>query len=403
MSGYLGVAPGSLVAVDLPPGPAWQDLLVELWAEQHPILPLDRRLTDRERRELVDLARPAALIDGQETTLFADPASDTMEDLALVIPTSGTAGRPKLVELTRSAVGTAVGLSFAALGPAVGQIALDPSEAWVSCLTPAHIGGLLVLLRGLIFGSPVTVLERFDVQTLVDRAPLGAHVALVPSLLRRLVSSKADLARLGVLLVGGGAVDPELEVTAERHGARVVTTYGLTETCGGISYDGRLFDDTQARIADDQLSTIELHGPTLMEGYRGDPSATASAFTIDGWLRTGDAGTIDDEGLLTVHGRTDDAIRTGAETVWPQDVEAALADHPKVAEVAVAGAPDPEWGQHVTAFVVPRDPANPPTLEELRDYTSERIARFKAPRELAILEQLPRTPGGKLRRGTLRR
>ena len=401
MSGYLGVPPGSLVAVDLPPGPAWQDVLVDLWAEQHPIMPLDRRLTTRDRRRLADLARPAALIDEHGTTLFADPARNTTESLALVVTTAGTGGRPKLVELTRKSVGTAVGLSFAALGPAVGQIALDPSEPWVSCLTPAHVGGLLVLLRGLIFGSPVTVLERFDVGTLVDLAPPGAHVALVPALLRRLVASNVDLSRFGLLLVGGAAVDDELRIETVARGARVVTTYGLTETCGGIAYDGRLFDDAQARIAADDLGMIELRSPTLMDGYRADPSATANAFTIDGWLRTGDAGAIDDDGRLTVHGRTDDAIRTGAETVWPQEVESVLEDHLKVADVAVAGKPDPDWGQHVTAFVVPTDPEDPPTIDELRDYAAARVARFKAPKELVLLKELPRTPGGKLRRNAL--
>ena len=400
MSGYLGVAPGSLVAVDLPPGPAWRDVLVDLWAEQHPILPLDRRLSDRERRTIVDLARPAALIDERETMIFPDPGRSTTEDLALVIPTSGTAGRPKLVELTRMAVGRAIGLSFAALGPAIGQTVVDPSEPWVCCLTPAHVGGLLVLLRGLIFGSPVTVLERFDVGTLTDQAPPGAHVALVPPLLKRLVATNADLTRFGVLLVGGASVDGDLAVAARELGARLVTTYGLTESCGGIAYDGRLFDETQARIVE---GAVELRGPTLMEGYRGDPTATANAFASDGWLRTGDAGAVGDDALLTVFGRVDDAIRTGAETVWPQEVEVALEDHPKVGEVAVAGRPDPEWGHHVTAFVVPTDPSDPPTIEELRDHVTIHLARFKAPRELMLVESLPRTAGGKLRRSALRR
>ena len=170
-------------------------------------------------------------------------------------------------------------------------------------------------------------------------------------------------------------MDAELAVAARDRGARLVTTYGLTESCGGIAYEGRLFDETQARIAE---GAIELRGPTLMEGYRADPTATAEAFTIDGWLRTGDAGALGDDGLLAVFGRADDAIRTGAETVWPQEVEAALQDHPKVAEVAVAGRPDPEWGQHVTVFVVPADAGDPPTLEELRDHASRAHRPFQS-------------------------
>jgi O-succinylbenzoic acid--CoA ligase len=179
----------------------------------------------------------------------------------------------------------------------------------------------------------------------------------------------------------------------------VVSTYGLTETSGGIAYDGRLFEGTRARIGAGE--EIELHGPTLMEGYRLDPAATAATFTLDGWLRTGDAGAIEDTGHLRIHGRLDDAIRTGAETVWPQRVEAALADHPKVADIAVAGRPDPEWGARVVAFVVPVAADDPPTLDELRDRARERLPRFMAPRALVLLTELPRTVSGKLRRGSL--
>ena len=120
-----------------------------------------------------------------------------------------------------------------------------------------------------------------------------------------------------------------------------------------------------------------------------------------GWLRTGDAGTIDDDGRLHVTGRLDEAIRTGAETVWPGEVERAIASHPKVFEVAVAGRPHPEWGEQVVAYVVPRTIDDPPSLEELRDHASETIARHKTPRELVLLAELPRTPGGKVRRGAL--
>ena len=157
----------------------------------------------------------------------------------------------------------------------------------------------------------------------------------------------------------------------------MVSTYGLTESCGGIAYDGRLFDDTSARI--DADGGVQLHGPTIMEGYRNDPAATAVAFTLDGWLRTGDTGGLEPDGRLRIDGRSDEAIRTGAETVWPHEVEDALRDHPKVAEVAVAGRPHEEWGQQVVAFVVPVSGDDPPSLEELRAHGAERIARFKLP------------------------
>jgi O-succinylbenzoic acid--CoA ligase len=179
----------------------------------------------------------------------------------------------------------------------------------------------------------------------------------------------------------------------------VTETYGLTESCGGVVYDGLPLAGMEMRIDED--GGIQLKGPTLMLGYRFDPEATAMAFTQDGWLRPGDAGEIDAEGRLHVVGRVDDLINTGGERVWPREVEASLRTHPKVVEVAVGGRLDPEWGQRVTAWVVPTDPADPPTLDELRDHAAEAIARHKAPRELVLVDELPRTFSGKVRRAAL--
>ncbi|MGH2594680.1 MAG: class I adenylate-forming enzyme family protein [Actinomycetota bacterium] len=400
MSRYLGASPGFVVAVDLPPGPAWLDVMTELWAEGAAILPLDRRLTARDRRGIVDLARPASVVTADDEVLFADPEPLDPERAGLVMSTSGTAGRFKLVELSRTAVSAAVGSSFVALRTTNSPMALEPSEPWICCLSPAHMGGMMVLLRRLLFDTPVIVLERFDVQAFaLGRISPGAHVSLVPTMLHRLVDALDDLSHIGVLLVGGGGLDPELGRRAAERGGHVVSTYGLTETSGGIAYDGRLFEGSRARTG--AADEIELLGPTLMEGYRLDPAATASAFTLDGWLRTGDAGAVEDTGHLRVHGRLDDTIRVGAETVWPQKVEAALADHPKVSDVAVAGRPDPEWGAQVVAFVVPAAAADPPTLEELRDHVRESLPRFMAPRALVLMTDLPRTVSGKLRRGSL--
>jgi o-succinylbenzoate---CoA ligase len=403
VSRYLGAAPGFLVAVDLPPGPVWLDVVADLWAEGAAILPLDARLTERERRAIVDLARPASVISADDEMLFADPSPPEPDRVALVVATSGTAGRPKLVELSRPAVAAAVGLSFAALGSATGGVALEPSEPWVCCLSPAHVGGMLVLMRHVVFGTPVTVLDRIGLDPNDDmrEVPAGAHVALVPTMLHRLLEAGADLSRFGIMLIGGAAVDASQVAAAAERRVRVVSTYGLTESCGGIAYDGRLFDDTSARI--DAGGGVQLHGPTIMEGYRNDPAATALAFTLDGWLRTGDRGALEPDGRLLIDGRSDEAIRTGAETVWPHEVEGALLDHPKVAEVAVAGRPNEEWGQQVVAFVVPVSADDPPTLEELRQHGAERIARFKLPRAVVSMTELPRTTSGKIRRGALPR
>ena len=402
MTRYLGAAPGFLVAVDIPPGPAWLDVVADLWAEGAAILPLDRRLTDRDRRAIVDLAGPASVVTAEDEVLFADHAPNEPGRVGLVMATSGTGGDPKLVELPRAAIAAALEGSFAALGDPAGR-KLEPSEPWLCCLSPAHIGGMLVLLRHAVSGAPVTVLEGvgLDPADALDGVPVGAHVALVPTILRRLVAAGADLSTFGIMLVGGAEIDPGLAEQVARLGGRAVSTYGLTETCGGIAYDGRLFEGTQARIGAD--GSVELRGPTLMDGYRHAPAATAGAFTLDGWLRTGDAGELQADGRLRVDGRSDEAIRTGAETVWPQEVEEALRGHPKVTDVAVAGRPHPEWGQQVVAFVVPAAVDAPPNLEELRAHAAERIARFKAPRELVLVSEIPRTASGKIRRGALPR
>jgi O-succinylbenzoic acid--CoA ligase len=390
------VAPGELLAVDVPAGPTWVPLLHRLWSEGVAFLPLDDRLAEPERRRLLDLARPAVVLGAGGTTVFAG-AAPVDPDVAVVMATSGTGGAPRLVELSRSAVHAAIVGSREALARAGHPVDVP----LVSCLTPAHIGGLLVLLRGELADPPtrVTVHERFDVDRLAREAPPGASLSLVPAMVRRLVRARSDLARFGPLLVGGGGLEPADRAGAEALGASLVETYGLTESCGGVVYDGVAFEGTHVRLGEEQ--GIELRGPTLMQGYRHDGAATGSAFDVHGWLRTGDAGTIDDQGRLHVTGRLDEAIRTGAETVWPAEVERAIASHPKVFEVAVAGRPHPEWGEHVVAYVVPRTIDDPPSLEDLRDHASETIARHKAPRDLVLLTELPRTPGGKVRRRAL--
>jgi len=387
---HLHAHAGELVAYALPPGPIWLDILAAHAASEASFMPVDLRLSAREQHAIVERARPRLLVTPDDEVMFADPTPTDPEHAWAVVATSGVSGAPKLAELPRTALGSAVAGSLNALDVS----AFDP---WVACLTPAHMGGLLVLLRGAMAGAPVDVIEPFDAGRLLRTAPDGAHVALVPTMLRRLVATAQDLSRFGALLLGGSALDPALRDAAARLGGRVVSTYGLTESCGGVVYDGIPFEGTDVRVA--STGEIELTGPTLMEGYRADPSSTARAFAVDGWLRTGDLGVLDAEGRLGVHGRADDAIRTGGETVWPDEVEDALRSHPGVADVAVVGIADAEWGQRVTAWVVPADPADPPSLDELREWCRERLARFKAPREMILVDTLPRTPSGKLRRG----
>lgn len=383
---------GDLVAVRLAPGPAWIELVSETWSAGATLFPIDARLPEAEVAELERSARPTITI-GDAGIQRLDEGNASEGDLALVAHTSGTGGIPKLVEIDRSAVEAAVAGSSSALGAR----AEDP---WLCCLPLAHVGGLLVLLRAILLGSPMAVHERFDAERFDDDRD-AVFTSLVPTMLLRLLDAGADLRRFRAILVGGARLAPDLRARAESSGANVIETYGLTESLGGVVYDGRSFLGTSARIT--TRGEIELRGPTLMRGYRSDPAASAAAYTEDGWLRTSDVGELDEDGRLRVLGRLDSLITSGGERVWPEEVEAVLVAHPKVADVAVTGRADPGWGERVVAVVVPTDATDPPTLDELREAASARLPRYKAPRELLLTRAIPRTPSGKVRRAVLAR
>jgi len=369
----------ALVAVRMPPGPAWREAVESLWASGAALLPIDHRLPDPEVEALLKRARPEMLFDG-ETVTGISGGLPVEPDVRVVVATSGTGGAPRLVELTREAIDHAVSSSTLALEA-------GPGDRWVCCLPIAHVGGLLVLLRAVLTDSPVSVHPRFDPE-LVAAETDAAFISVVPTMLARLLDSGVDLSSFRAVLVGGAGLDPALEERARSEGVRVVRTYGLTESCGGVVYEGRPLPGTEVRLGKD--AEIELRGPTVMKGYRLDPDATASAFTDDAWLRTGDAGRLAPDGSLLVDGRLDDLIITGGEKVWPGEVEAVLRLHPKVAEVAVTGRPDPDWGERVVAFVVPRRVVQPPSLEGLRRFVARRLPRYKAPREVVLLAELPK-------------
>jgi len=367
-----------LIAVTAPPSPAWLTWIREAWDAGAAVLPVDHRLTRDEQQGLIARALPTAIFDGaQFLRLDGVPVSD---DVALVVATSGSAGEPKAAELTHDALRAAVLSSAERLGVGAG-------DSWLCCLPVSHMGGMLVLLRGLIMGASIEVQSHFD-PVGVARSGAGC-TSVVPTMVARIHSAGETLSRFHVVLVGGAALDPSVAR------APLVRTYGMTESCGGVVYDGRALDGVGVRIGDDD--EIQLAGPTLMRGYR---LSSSQPFTSDGWLPTRDAGVLAD-GELQVFGRLDDVIITGGEKVWPQEVEVVLRAHPAVADVAVIGRPDPEWGSVVAALVVPSDPAEPPSLDAVRAFAAERLATFKTPRSLDIVGSIPRTPSGKIARGRL--
>ncbi|MGH9056549.1 MAG: class I adenylate-forming enzyme family protein [Acidimicrobiales bacterium] len=367
-----------LVAIDLPGGPAFVAALQRAWDRGDAALPLDQRLSAGAQAALVRQLRPSAVAgEGGESRLEGGLPVEAGD--ALVMATSGTTGAAKGVVLTRSAVEASASATTARLG-------VDPGRnRWLACLPLSHVGGLSVLTRSLLTGTPCTVLPGFDAEAVLEESGPEVLVSLVPTALQRVGAGS-----FRTVVLGGSAPPADLP-------PNVATTYGLTETSSGVVYDGIALDGVEVAL-DPATSEIRLRGPMLLRAYRDGTCPLDGA----GWFATGDAGSIDGEGRLQVDGRISDLIVTGGENVWPAPVEAALRRHRGVAEAAVAGRPDPVWGERVVAWLVPADPADPPALDELRALVAEAVAPYAAPREVVVVRELPRTAIGKVRRKALR-
>ena len=359
------------------------------------LLPVDPRLPAEGVAALLRALRPAALetLDGTQRLDPGDSPALT-PGTAVVIATSGSTGEPKGVELSTAALRHSARASLDRIGA-------RPGEAWLSCLPPSHISGLQVFLRSLLSGVAPVVAERLDAQSAAAAA--GGYVSLVPTQVRRLLDEPAGreaLAGFRAILLGGAAVPAGLRAEAAAAGARVITTYGMSETCGGCVYDGQPLAGVSVRVGPE--SRIQLAGPVLFSGYRGRPDLTAAALD-EGWFVTSDVGDVDTSGRLTVRGRADGMINTGGEKVAADEVASVLEDCPGVREAVVVGRPDPEWGELVTAIVVPADPASPPGLDVLRGFARGRLPDYAAPRAVVVVPAVPLLPSGKPDLRALRR
>jgi O-succinylbenzoic acid--CoA ligase len=352
-----------LTVVEARGGDAFVDRLRRAWDDGDAVLPLDPRLPAPARARVLAAAHPDRPVEDGD---------------ALVVATSGTTGDPKAAVLTHDAVAASARATSRRLG-------VDAAtDRWLACLPLAHVGGLSVLTRALVTGTPLTVHDGFDADAVEAAARAGCTlVSLVPTALRRI-----DAGLFRTVVLGGSAMPPDLP-------ANVVTTYGMTETGSGVVYDGVPLDDVEVRVVGGE---VQLRAPMLLRAYR-DGTVPTSA---DGWYPTGDAGAWDAAaGRLQVFGRVGDLIITGGENVWPAAVERVLARVPAVGEVAVVGRADPEWGQRVVALVVPAAGADPPTLDGLRAAVRRELPAYAAPRELRLVDALPRTGSGKVARAAL--
>jgi o-succinylbenzoate---CoA ligase len=326
-------------------------------------------------------AGPTAVVDATSRVLRPDEPLEPGADLVVV--TSGSTGGGRGVLLSSAAVQASAFATLDSLG--------GPGN-WLLALPVSAIAGLQIMCRSVLSGRPVTVLQPGETLTAaLARVPAGRrYTSFVPTQLRRYLDTEpAALAAFDAVLVGGAATDPALLARARAAGVAVMTTYGMTETSGGCVYDGTPLDGVRVRVTEG----IELAGPMLALGYRLDPQATEAAFA-GGWFATRDAGALDADGRLSVHGRLDDVVISGGVNVAPQAVEAVLREHPDVADAVVFGRPDDEWGQRVVAAVVPAAGAAP-VLPSLRDWVADRLGAPSAPRELHVVATVPLLHTGK--------
>jgi len=313
---------------------------------------------------------------------------------AVVVTTSGSTGEPKGVLLSAAALRASAAATHARLG--------GPGQ-WLLALPAQHVAGIQVLVRSLLAGYEPVVAGRAQslAQRLADAAQTLAaprrYTSLVPTQLARMLVD-GDLALLqtfDAVLVGGAAVQPVLIEQARAAGVRVVTTYGMSETCGGCVYDGVPLDGVRVRVVD---GVVELGGPVLASGYRLDPRATANVFA-NGWFRTTDLGVLRD-GVLEILGRADFVINTGGVKVAPAAVEAVLTAQPGVAEACVVDLPSAEWGQIVAAAVVPAKER--PRVDDLLDAVRSALGGPAVPKVLRFADALPAQGPGKVDRAAVR-
>ncbi|MFI5177868.1 MAG: o-succinylbenzoate--CoA ligase [Vicinamibacterales bacterium] len=434
-----GVGPGDRVALLLPNGLPFVELVHAVPRVGAILVPLNTRLTPAELSwQVADAGARLAVFDDSTDALAAGSSRDAarthvaelhgheqrlpaVEDGGLdrvhsIIYTSGTTGRPKGAMLTFgnhfwSAIGSALNLG------------LDPDDRLLACLPMFHVGGLAVLLRSAIYGQAAVVHESFDPQRVNGAIDDGVTVVSVVSrMLARMLEERGHTpypSTLRAVLLGGGpAPQPLLEACGAR-GVPVVQTYGLTEAASQVATlapadalrklgsAGKPLFPTEIRIdragaeaAPGDPGEILVRGATVSPGYWNREDEPPAAFR-DGWLRTGDVGRLDDEGYLYVLDRRDDLIISGGENVYPTEVEAVLLSHPSVAEAGVYGVADERWGAVPAASVVAR-PGASVTADELGAFCRERLAKYKVPVSIRFVEALPHTAAGKLLRRLLR-
>ena len=366
--------------------------------------------------------RDGALAVARASTLSDVPPSAVGDpsDIALLMYTSGTTGAPKGVQLSHhNLLANAQNISA--------EHRLGAEDRVLASLPLYHINGLVVtLLTPLYHAGSVAMAPRFSARTFWrDVAHCGCTwINVVPTIVAYLLNGEGpsglDLSALKFCRSASAALPGDHHRAFEaRFGIGIIETMGLTETAapafsnpyeperrrvGSIGLpsggEAKVIDLEGRECAPNQSGEIVLRGEQVMRGYYKRPEETAKAFTADGWFRTGDLGYRDDEGYFYINGRAKELIIKGGENIAPREIDEALLRHPGVLDAAAVGVPDPAYGQEIVAFVVPRESHWPgaPDADALRAHCLRELGRYKTPKEIRFVSDLPRGPSGKVQR-----
>ena len=414
-----GVRPGDRVAVAI--ANSWQYVVAVVGALKAgaTVAPLDPRLKPEERAAIVADLAPALVLEDAPTATATWKTADAPGP-ALVLYTSGSTGRPKGALLSQDAVATAL-RSWA--GPVM---ALTPTDVVLGVLPLSHSYGLNgALLAPLLAGATIRLVERFTPHAVSDVLVHGGVTVFpgVATMFRRLLDVGSFRGGPTLRIALSGAAPCPWELAREwraRTGVRVLRGYGMTELFRPISYlaadtadlpdaIGRAVPGVELRVVDDQgeavvageVGELLVRTPAAMDGYLNAADET-EAVVRDGWFHTGDLASVTGEGWVRITGRKRERILRGGYSVFPPEVESVLLAHPDVAEAAVVGVPHTELGEEVAAFVALR-PGARATADDLTAYCRERLAVFKYPRSVTLVDALPRSATGKVLKGELPR
>jgi acyl-CoA synthetase (AMP-forming)/AMP-acid ligase II len=436
----LGVRPGERVGVLDKNSDDYLELLLALDKAGAVAVPVNWRLTAREVAEVVNDAEPAMLVVGEEFRAAADqvgcrvlgfgelprsgedPRADREDAVTWQLYTSGTTGLPKGARLTnRNLLGLVGSFQFETPEVSEGSRALVAMPLY-------HIGGCGWAFAAITYGATAVMTREVIPQELLQvmveqRVEVGFVVPAVLLFLTQLPGvEQADFSALRNIAYGGSPISQELlRRSIEVFGCRFTQVYGLTESSGAVTalrhedHQGerllscgrpmfgaeiRVVDALAAEVPTGDMGEIVYRGSGVMEDYWRRPDDTAATIR-DGWLHTGDAGSVDADGFVYIRDRIKDMIVSGGENIYPAELESVLAGHPAVADVAVIGVPDEKWGESVKAIVV-RRPGAELSAQELMDWSRGRLAGFKRPRSVDFADAIPRNPSGKILKRDLR-